>query len=30
MLAGLEYAHKVIKELCNAQFDFIKVYEKQF
>jgi len=30
MLKGLEFAHNVIKEICNAQIDFIKDYEKQF
>lgn len=30
MLSWLEYAHKIIKDLCNAQIDFIKEYEKIF
>lgn len=30
MLKTLEYAHSVIKEICNAQIDFIKAYETQF
>ena len=30
MLEALQYAHKVIKKLCEAQTDFMKEYEKQF
>jgi polyribonucleotide nucleotidyltransferase len=30
MLAGLEFAHKVVKEICNAQLDFIADYKKEF
>ena len=30
MLAALAHAHNLIKELCNAQLDFIKAYEAQF
>jgi polyribonucleotide nucleotidyltransferase len=30
MLKGLEFAHKLIKDICNAQLDFIKHYEKAF
>lgn len=30
MLDALSYAHELIKELCNAQLDFIANYEKQF
>jgi polyribonucleotide nucleotidyltransferase len=30
MLKGLEFAHNVIKEICNAQIDFIADYKKQF
>lgn len=30
MMSGLEYAHKIIKDLCNAQIDFIDDYSKQF
>lgn len=30
MLTALEYAHGLIKELCNAQLDFIAAYKKQF
>ena len=30
MLATLEFGHKVIKEICNAELDFIKDYEKGF
>lgn len=30
MLSALEYAHNLVKDLCNAQLDFIAEYEKQF
>ena len=30
MLKALTYAHDLVKELCNAQLDFITDYEKQF
>ena len=30
MLAGLEFAHKVIKDICNAQLDYIADYKKAF
>jgi polyribonucleotide nucleotidyltransferase len=30
MLAALTHAHSLVKELCNAQLDFIADYEKQF
>ncbi len=30
MLDWLEFSHKIIKELCNAQIDFISDYKKQF
>ena len=30
MLATLEFGHNVIKEICNAELDFIKDYEKGF
>jgi polyribonucleotide nucleotidyltransferase len=30
MMAGLEYSHKLIKDICNAQIDFIEDYKKQF
>lgn len=30
MLKTLEFSHGVIKELCNAQNDFLKIYEKDF
>ena len=30
MIAGLEFSFWLIKELCNAQIDFIKIYEKSF
>jgi polyribonucleotide nucleotidyltransferase len=30
MLAGLEFAHNIVKEICNAQIDFIKDYKEQF
>lgn len=30
MLAWLEFAHKIIKELCNAQLDYIADYKKSF
>ncbi len=30
MLAWLEFAHNIIKEMCNAQIDFIANYKKQF
>jgi len=30
MIKGLEFAHSIIKEICNAQLDFIADYEKQF
>lgn len=30
MLAALDHAHSLVKDLCNAQLDFIADYEKQF
>lgn len=30
MLKSLEFTHDIIKELCNAQIDYIKLYEKEF
>jgi len=30
MLKWLEFAHNIIKEICNAQIDFIADYKKQF
>jgi len=30
MLAALAHAHTLVKELCNAQLDFITAYKKQF
>jgi polyribonucleotide nucleotidyltransferase len=30
MLAGLEFAHSIVKDICNAQIDFISDYKKQF
>lgn len=30
MLDALSHAHGLIKDLCNAQLDFLKAYEKQF
>jgi polyribonucleotide nucleotidyltransferase len=30
ILAWLEFAHNIIKEMCNAQIDFIEDYKKQF
>ncbi len=30
MLDALTYAHSLVKDLCNAQLDFLKNYEKQF
>ncbi len=30
MLDTLEFAHSIIKDICNAQLDFIKAYEKSF
>jgi len=30
MLAALDHAHWLVKDLCNAQLDFIANYEKQF
>lgn len=30
MMAWLEFAHKVIKDICNAQIDYIADYKKQF
>jgi len=30
MLAGLEFAHNIVKDICNAQLDFIKDYKEQF
>jgi polyribonucleotide nucleotidyltransferase len=30
MLKTLEKAHEIIKEICNAQLDFMKVFETQF
>jgi len=30
MMQALEYAHKLVIELCEAQEDFLRVYEKQF
>ena len=30
MIAALTHAHGILKELCNAQLDFLKDYEKQF
>ncbi|MDD2871091.1 MAG: polyribonucleotide nucleotidyltransferase [Candidatus Gracilibacteria bacterium] len=30
MMTGLEYAHKIIKDFCNAQIDYIEDYKKQF
>lgn len=30
MLDALEYTHTIIKEICNAQIDYIKAYEKEF
>ena len=30
MLAGLEFAHKIVKDICNAQLDFIADYKEQF
>jgi len=30
MLAGLEFAHNIVKDICNAQIDFIKDYKEQF
>ena len=30
MLSGLEYAHNIIKDICNAQIDYIWEYKKQF
>ena len=30
MLKALSYAHGLVKELCNAQLDFVVDYEKQF
>ncbi len=30
MLDALKYSHKIIKDICEAQKDFIKLYEKEF
>ncbi|MCD5385146.1 polyribonucleotide nucleotidyltransferase [Candidatus Gracilibacteria bacterium] len=30
MLKGLEFAHKIVKDICNAQIDFITDYKEQF
>jgi polyribonucleotide nucleotidyltransferase len=30
ILAGLEFAHSIVKDVCNAQIDFIKDYKEQF
>jgi len=30
MMIALEYAHKIIKNICEAQIDFIKQYKKKF
>ncbi len=30
IMSWLEYSHKIIKEICNAQIDFIEEYKKQF
>jgi polyribonucleotide nucleotidyltransferase len=30
MLKTLEKAHSLVKELCNAQSDYIKIYEREF
>jgi len=30
MLAGLEFAHNIVKQACKAQLDFIENYKKQF
>jgi len=30
MLKGLEFAHKIIKEMCEAQLDYISDYKKSF
>jgi len=30
MLKGLEFAHSIVKEICNAQIDFIADYKEQF
>ncbi len=30
MLAGLEFAHSIVKDICNAQIDFIADYKEQF
>jgi len=30
MLDALSHAHEIIKELCNAQLDFVKAYETQY
>jgi polyribonucleotide nucleotidyltransferase len=30
MLLGLKFAHNIVKEICNAQLDFIADYKKQF
>jgi len=30
MIAGLEFAHNIVKEICNAQLDFIADYKEQF
>jgi len=30
MLAGLEFAHNIVKDICKAQLDFIADYKKRF
>ena len=30
ILAGLEFAHNIIKDICNAQLDYISSYKKEF
>ena len=30
MLAALEKGHEIVKEMCNAQLDFVAAFEKQF
>jgi polyribonucleotide nucleotidyltransferase len=30
MLAGLEFAHNIVKDICNAQLDFIADYKNEF
>lgn len=30
ILKGLEFAHNIVKDICNAQIDFIKDYKEQF